>query len=310
MTLAILSHPDCLLHEMGPEHPESPARIHAIEDRLISAGLEFALRHYPAPSASREQLLRVHDEGYVQDLFRRSPGHGLVRLDQDTFMGPRTIDAGLRAAGAAVHGVDLVMTGEVNRAFCNVRPPGHHAGPSRAMGFCFFNNVAVAAAHALAQYDVQRLAILDFDIHHGNGTQDIFRDNSRVLFCSVFQHPLYPFSGTEEVPRHIVNVPLPAGARGRDLRAALSERWFGVVREFCPELILVSAGFDGYCLDGMSDTLLCEHDYAWVTRRIRELAEACADGRVVSVLEGGYALPDLGRCVKSHLDALLGGEAV
>ena len=221
MTIAIISHPDCALHEMGAHHPESPARLSAIQDRLVSSGLDYVLQHHDAPLASREQLCRVHDSEYVEHVFLKAPRQGQSWLDPDTSMNPHTLSAALRASGAAVLGVDLVMTGQANAVFCNIRPPGHHAEHNRAMGFCIFNNVAVAAAHALQVHKLERVAIVDFDVHHGNGTEDIFHDVPEILFCSTFQHPLYPNTGTHAMPEHIVNVALPAGTGGQAYRAAV-----------------------------------------------------------------------------------------
>ncbi len=305
MSIGFITHPECALHDMGPGHPESPARLSAIQDQLLASGLEMALRYYDAPLATREQLCRVHDPAYVDGIFRIAPGDGLVYLDGDTLMGPHTLSAALRAAGAAILGVELVMDGKNNQAFCNVRPPGHHAERNRAMGFCIFNNVAVAAAHGRQHYQLQRVAIVDFDVHHGNGTEDIFRDDPAVLFCSTFQHPFYPHTGANTRQQHIVNVPLPAGTNGRAFRDAVEQHWLPRLDDFKPELILVSAGFDGHVEDEMAGMALVESDYAWVTRQIKQLAEHYAKGRIVSTLEGGYALSALGRSVVAHLKAML-----
>ena len=307
MTIAFISHPDCARHDAGYAHPETPERLGAIHDRLIASGLELALRHHDAPLADREQLCRVHDPDYIDHIFAVAPADGHIRLDQDTGMGPHSLKAALRAAGAAVLAVDLVMSGQTRSAFCGVRPPGHHAESRRTMGFCLFNNVAVGAAHALQVYGLQRVAIVDFDAHHGNGTEEIFRDNPHVLLCSTFQHPFYPHTGCESVPGHIVNVPLKGGADGRAFREAVESRWLPELEAFRPELVLISAGFDAHVEDDMSDLCLVERDFAWVTRALEAVAAASAQGRVVSVLEGGYALPALGRSVAAHLDALLGG---
>lgn len=306
MTIAFISHPDCLLHEMGAGHPESPARLRAIQDQLISAGLDMALRHYDAPRVSREQLLRVHDADYVDGIFAASPAEGRAWLDPDTSMNPHSLDAALRAAGAAVLAVDLVLAGESRSAFCSVRPPGHHAGRGHAMGFCIFNNIAVAAAHALQAHGLERVAIADFDVHHGNGTEDIFRDEERLLFCSTFRHPYYPYSGADTVSPHIVNVPLPVATGGADFRAAVEENWLPALEGFAPQLLLISAGFDAHREDDMGGLQLREEDYAWVTRALNGLADRHAGGKVVSILEGGYALGALGRSVAAHLNALLG----
>lgn len=306
MAIAFISHPDCHLHEMGPGHPECPQRLAAIEDQLLTSRMDLALHRHEAPLASREALCRVHDPAYVDLIFRSAPEEGYARLDPDTLMNPHSVAAARRAAGAAILGVDLAMEGKVRQAFCSVRPPGHHAERSRAMGFCIFNNVAVGAAHALYRYDLERLAIVDFDVHHGNGTEDIFAAEPRVLFCSSFQHPFYPHSGTDTDGGHMAHIPLPAGTGGAAFRAAVETHWLPRLDAFAPQLVLVSAGFDGHREDDMADLALVEADYHWVTREILAVARRHAEGRVVSTLEGGYALSALGRSVVAHLDALLG----
>lgn len=305
MSIGFITHPDCALHDMGTGHPECPARLGAIQDQILASGMQLALQYYDAPLASQEQLFRVHDPAYVNEIFRIAPDEGRVYLDADTLMGPHSLNAALRAAGAAVLGVDLVMNGKNNQAFCSVRPPGHHAERHRAMGFCIFNNVAVGAAHARQQYQLQRIAIVDFDVHHGNGTEDIFRDDPDVLFCSTFQHPFYPHTGADTQRDHIVNVPLPAASGSQAFREAVEQYWLARLDAFKPELILVSAGFDGHVEDEMAGMALVENDYAWVTRQIKQLADRHASGRIVSTLEGGYALSALGRSVVAHLNAML-----
>jgi acetoin utilization deacetylase AcuC-like enzyme len=291
---------------MGDYHPESPARIHAIEDQLIAAGLMDYLQRHEAPEATREQLLRVHDAGHVDAIAAAAPRHGMVQLDPDTAMNPYSYPAALRAAGAVVLGVDLVMAGKAENAFCNIRPPGHHAERARAMGFCIFNNVAVGAAHALAAHGLNRVAIADFDVHHGNGTEDIFRDEPRVMLCSTFQHPFYPYAGADSGNEHIVNVPLAAGTGGEGFRAAVTERWLPALERFRPELLLISAGFDAHRDDDMAMLRLTEADYAWVTTELKHVAEKHAQRRVVSALEGGYELAALGRSALAHLKVLSG----
>jgi len=306
MTIAFISHSDCALHEMGLQHPESPARLSAIQDQLLSSGLDLILQHHDAPLASRAQLCRVHDPDYVAHIFLTAPEEGHIWLDPDTCMNPHSLSAALRAAGAVVLGVDLVMSGQADAAFCSVRPPGHHAERNKAMGFCIFNNIAVGAAHALQTYQLERVAIVDFDVHHGNGTEDIFRDVPEILLCSTFQHPFYPNTGSNVVSEHIINVPLPAGANSQTFRAAVESHWMPRLEAFQPELILISAGFDGHVEDDMANLNLVEQDFAWVTREIKTIADKYAEGRIVSALEGGYALSALGRSVAAHLDALLG----
>ena len=306
MPVAVISHPACRLHDMGEFHPERPARLDAIENQLISSGLSFVLRRYDAPRVEREHLERVHDPVYVRHVFESSPSTGTVHLDDDTVMMPATLEAALRAAGAVVQGVDMVMGGEASAVFCAVRPPGHHAERARAMGFCIFNNVAAGAAYALDVHGLDRVAIVDFDVHHGNGTEDIFKDEERVLFCSSFQSPFYPFSGIDTDSPHIVNLPFPAGTDGPAFRARVEAEWLPALDRFQPQLILISAGFDGHIEDDMSEMYLHTDDYAWITARLRDVALCHADGRIVSVLEGGYALSALGRSVAAHLDAFLG----
>jgi acetoin utilization deacetylase AcuC-like enzyme len=305
MSIAFISHPDCMLHVMEAGHPESPERLKVIEDQMLSSRLNVALQHYEAPLATREQLCRVHDSEYIEQIFSRAPQEGIVRLDQDTTMNPHSLVAALRAAGAVVLGVNLVMSGQNKLVFCNVRPPGHHAERKRAMGFCIFNNIAVGAAHALHEYHLKKVAIIDFDVHHGNGTEDIFQDNSSVLYCSTFQHPFYPYSGTDVESEHIINVALPVGAKGSQFRAAVTSYWLPILEAFKPELIFISAGFDAHIEDNMAGLELVETDFAWVTTKIKEIAEKHASGKIVSVLEGGYALSALGRSVATHIDALL-----
>jgi acetoin utilization deacetylase AcuC-like enzyme len=309
MTIALISHPDCALHEMGPGHPESPQRLSAIEDHLLASGLELAIRRFRAPLATREQLAQVHDEAYIDAIFAAAPKEGLVWLDTDTAMNPHSLNAAMRAAGSVVKAVDLVMGGEVSSAFCSVRPPGHHAERARAMGFCIFNNIAVGAAHALARYDLQRVAIVDFDVHHGNGTEQMFAGNPKILFCSSFQHPYYPHSDPTSHDHNIVKVPLPGGTSSGDFRRAIETNWCPPLHEFAPQLLMISAGFDGHREDDMAQLLLSDQDYGWVTRQVKMIADQYAGGRIVSTLEGGYALAALGRSVGAHLDALLGGAA-
>jgi acetoin utilization deacetylase AcuC-like enzyme len=304
MHTAYISHPLCLKHDMGAHHPEAPARLHVIEDRLIETGMLDHLQRYEAPEATREQLLRVHDAAYVDEVARLAPQQGMVQLDPDTSMNPYSYPAALRAAGAAVLGVDLVMSGEVVNAFCNIRPPGHHAERGRAMGFCIFNNVAVAAAHALEHHGLSRVAIADFDVHHGNGTENIFRDDPRVMLCSTFQHPFYPYVGADSGNAHIVNVPLPAGTGGTEFREAVMQHWLPALDAFQPELLLISAGFDAHRDDDMAMMALVDADYAWVTGELMKVAAKHAGGRIVSMLEGGYELPALGRSAAAHIKAL------
>lgn len=291
---------------MGAGHPECPARIQAIEDQLIASGLMPFLFHYEAPAASKTQLERVHDSEYIESIFTSSPDNGLIYLDPDTAMNSFSLEAALHAAGAAVKAVDLVMTGEAENAFCNIRPPGHHAGRNRAAGFCIFNNVAVAAAHALEHFGLNRVAIADFDVHHGNGTDDIFNQDERVMLCSTFRHPYYPYHGVNSSNNHIINVPLAAGASGVDFRTAVSEHWLPALDDFKPQLLLISAGFDAHREDDMGGLALRETDYSWVTEQLKKIAQLHANGKIVSTLEGGYALHALGRSAVAHIRVLAG----
>jgi acetoin utilization deacetylase AcuC-like enzyme len=291
---------------MGAHHPEQPARLSAIEDQLIASGVAPHLARYEAPLATDEQLARVHPIEYVQAIRDAAPERGTVHLDPDTAMNPHSLQAALRAAGAAVLAVDLILTGKAQTAFCAVRPPGHHACRVRPMGFCIFNNVAVAARHALHAHGLERVAIVDFDVHHGNGTEDIFEGDEHVLMASIFQHPFYPYSGTDHPASNMFNVPLAAGAGTRELREAVTETWLPALDEFRPELVLFSAGFDAHAEDDMAMLRFTDSDYAWVTRQVRQLAERHARGRMASVLEGGYALSALGRSVVQHLRVMAG----
>jgi len=306
MACAVITHPDCLKHDMGRHHPERPERLAAIEDQLIASGLGAHLQRHEAPLATDEQLARVHPVEYVRAIRDAAPETGTVHLDPDTAMNPFTLNAALRAAGAAVLATDLVIEKKVTAAFCAVRPPGHHACRARPMGFCIFNNVAVAARHALEAHRLERVAIVDFDVHHGNGTEDIFEDDPNVLMVSTFQHPFYPYSGTESPARNMVNVPLAAGAGSKQFREAVHEAWMPALSAFAPQLVIFSAGFDAHVEDDMAMLRLVDADYAWVTEQVREVAERHAGGRMVSLLEGGYALSALGRSAVQHLRVLAG----
>ena len=306
MSVGYITHEACMLHEMGDYHPEQPERLHAINDQLIASGIEPFLFHREAQHADKSHLVRVHDAGYVELVFASSPDHGLSYLDGDTAMCPKTLDAALFAAGANVQAVDMVMSDEVKRVFCAVRPPGHHAERDAAMGFCFFNNAAIAAAHAIEAHGLERVAIVDFDVHHGNGTEDIYSGNPQVLFCSTFQHPFYPGSGADTDVENIVNCPLESRAGGAEFRDAVETHWLPALEKFAPQLVVISAGFDAHVEDDMAHMRLREFDYAWVTRKLCEIADASAEGRIVSTLEGGYDLSALARSVTVHIKALMG----
>jgi len=304
MHTAYITHPTYLKHNMGGWHPESPLRLSAIDDQLHTARLFDYLAHHEALLVHRSQLLRVHDAAYIDLVEAAAPGEGFYALDPDTSMNPHSLDAAYHAAGGAVMGVDLVMRGEVDNAFIACRPPGHHATRNQAMGFCIFNNVAVAAAHALEAHGLERVAIVDFDVHHGNGTEDIFRDDPRVMLCSTFQHPFYPFCGADTASDHIVNLPLPAGTSGPAYREAFGARIMPRLEAFRPHMIFFSAGFDAHREDDMAQFGLVEADYVWITEQVVGVAARHAEGRIVSVLEGGYDLSSLGRSVAAHIKAL------
>src|SRR5262245_19874293 len=304
MATGFVTHPDCLKHDMGTHHPESPARLAAIDDQLIASGIAGYLEHYEAPRATTEQLARVHPREYIEAIRAAAPTRGIVHLDPDTAMNPSTWDAALRAAGAAVRATDLVIGKQAENAFCSVRPPGHHATRARAMGFCLFNNVAVAAMHAIEEHGLERVAIVDFDVHHGNGTEEIFSDDERVLMAGTFQPPFYPYSGTDHPAPNMVNVPLAAGTGSDGFRAAVERYWMPALESFQPQMIFFSAGFDAHIEDDMAMLRLVDEDYGWVTRKVKDIADRYSGGRIVSVLEGGYALSALGRSVVKHLRVL------
>ena len=290
---------------MGPYHPECPDRLRAISDRLITAGLDAHLRHYSAPVATELEIARVHGEEYLAALAAESPASGLHFLDPDTAMNPHSLSAARHAAGAVVHATNVVVNGECATAFCAVRPPGHHAERHRAMGFCLLNSVAIGAAHAMAQHGLERVAIVDFDVHHGNGTEDIFSDDPRVLMVSTFQHPLYPYSGFDHPAKNMVNIPLSAGTGSEGFRTAVRDHWLPALALHRPEMIFISAGFDAHRDDPLAGLELVEADYAWVTRELVAVAATHAQGRIVSSLEGGYNLSALGRSAAEHIRELV-----
>jgi len=303
--LALISHSDCMYHDAGAHHPENADRLHSINNQLIASGLEFIFRHYDAPLVEKEQLLRVHDPTYVERIIAMAPKEGSIKIDGDTVMSPGSLQAAQRAAGAGVLGADLIMNDEAGPIFCSVRPPGHHAEYNKAMGFCLFNNIAVAAAHILEKYGLERIAIVDFDVHHGNGTESIFKDDKRVLFCSSFQHPFYPYTGHASDTINLIDVPLSSGTKGPEFRQAIAEHWIPALNEFRPQFLFISAGFDAHALDEMGGLNLTEADYSWITGELVQIAKNHADGRILSMLEGGYNLPALSRSVISHIKAFL-----
>jgi acetoin utilization deacetylase AcuC-like enzyme len=308
MTTAFYTHAECRLHDMGPGHPECAHRLDAIADHLRATGLDLALAHHDAPLADLDALRRAHTAGYVSELddrLARVEASGeRVAFDPDTIACAHTRRAALRAAGAALAATEAVHRGEYRSAFCAVRPPGHHATRDEAMGFCFYNNVAVAARHALDVLGVQRVAIIDFDVHHGNGTEDIIAGDERVLMCSFFQHPLYPGSGTVPKGTNMINLPVAPYTRGPELRSLIDANWMARLEAFAPQMVFVSAGFDAHREDELGQLGLVEADYEWITRRIKDVADRHAQGRIVSCLEGGYNLGALARSVAAHLRVL------
>ena len=306
MKAAYLSHASSSRHEMGAGHPECPDRVSVIADRLLMRGLLDCMESFDAPQATDEQLSRAHDARHVAELRARAPSEGYAQIDPDTAMNPHTLTAALHAAGAAVRATELVGREGYLRAFCNLRPPGHHAERAQAMGFCFFNNVAVGIRHALDVLGFERVALIDFDVHHGNGSEDILAGDDRVLMVSTFQSRLYPFSGEEPKGSNMCNVALRPYSDGGALREAVSERWLPALRDFAPQMVFISAGFDAHRDDEMGQLGWTDADYGWVTREVVALAEETAGGRVVSVLEGGYNLPALARSTELHVRGLLG----
>jgi len=306
MATAIYTHPVCEQHDMGTGHPECPARLSSITSALEAAGLSEQLDQRQAPQAEQESLALAHPASYVRQIFEAAPAEGRVSLDGDTSMNTFSLEAARRAAGAAIAAVDAVMAGEVQNAFCQTRPPGHHAEREQAMGFCLFGNVAIAAKHALDFHGLERVAIVDFDVHHGNGTEDLVKGDQRILFCSSFMHPHYPGYFGKNVPGMRINTPLSGGADGDVFRAAINDHWLPALREQKPQMIFISAGFDAHKDDPLGGLALVEDDFHWATRQFMQVADETADGRVVSVLEGGYNLSALGRSAAAHVQALLG----
>jgi len=305
---AYITHPDCTRHEMGPHHPECPERLGAINDMLLTKGLLDYMAPYDAEPATVDQLERAHAALYVQELIAASPTEGYHHVDPDTSMNPHTLQAALRAAGAVVQATDLVLGGKAPSAFCNIRPPGHHAERDSAQGFCFFNNVAVGIRHALDVHGLQRVALIDFDVHHANGSEDILMGDERVLMCSIYEKGLFPDSGESHDGPNMVNVGLPARMGSDAFREAVLEQWLPALDAFAPQLIYISAGFDAHREDDMGNLALVEADYAWVTQQIMRLADRHCRGRVISCLEGGYALSALARSTAAHVRSLIGAD--
>ena len=306
MSTAFISHPDCHDHDTGDGHPENARRLSAIEDRLLASRISDFVRYLDAPEVTREQLLRAHTEQYLAMIDAVMPRQGYVRLDPDTVVSPGTLQAAKRAAGSVVLAVDQIMSGEIRNAFCSVRPPGHHAEQGRALGFCIFNNIAVGVKHALEAYGLKRVAVVDFDVHQGNGTEDILLGDDRVLYCSTFQHPFFPYTTLPENSENVISIPLDASAKSAEFRAAVTDHWVPALERFKPEMIFVSAGFDAHQDDDMSYVSLTDADFSWVIGEIMRIANISADGHIVSALEGGYEIHSLARCVETHIRVLMG----
>lgn len=308
MLTAFITHTDCLKHDMGQGHPECPDRLWAINDHLLRKGLMELMLQYDAPEVRKEQLLHAHDALYLAELEAASPEQGYAHVDPDTSMNPHTLQAARRSAGAGVLAVDLVLEGKASSAFCAVRPPGHHAERNAAMGFCFYNNIAVAALHALSTGEVSKVAVIDFDVHHGNGTENILAGDERVLMVSTFEKNLYPFSGDTPLGPNMCNVGLPPRSNGEALRAAVTEHWIPALEAFKPEILFISAGFDAHREDDMSNLRWTDADYGWVSSQLVAFANKHCKGRIVSMLEGGYETGALGRAVAAHVAALIGAD--
>lgn len=302
MTVTIFSHPSCLRHDVGADHPEQPARLHAITDQLLSSGLEYVVQQRDATAATDEQLALAHDKAYIASVIARRPEQGLVWLDDDTAIMNKSLYAARHAAGAVINAVDLVMQHTEQQAFCAIRPPGHHAESAQAMGFCIFNNIAVGAAYALKHYQLERIVIVDFDVHHGNGTEQIFKNDPRVLFCSSFEHPFYPFTDPASSPL-LLKIPLSGNSDGQEFRRKATDLWLAQIRKFQPQLVMISAGFDAHIEDEMAHLKWTEADYHWIAQQLKQIANECCEGRIVACLEGGYALSALGRSVVAMLKA-------
>jgi len=304
MSTAIISHADCRRHQIDNMHPEQPSRIDDISDRLIASGLEYSLDHLDAKDVLNADLLRVHGVSYIRSLYEKIPPQGIVNIDSDTQMCNATLKAANKAAGAGVQAVDLILNGQHQAVFCNVRPPGHHAFSDKASGFCFYNNIAIAASHALEHSGIDRVAIIDFDVHHGDGTEDIFKDNSNVLFCSLFQHPFYPFSSAQSQNDLHIKSPMSAGEGSLEFRKIVEQQWLPEIAAFKPQLLLISAGFDSHRHDDMGHINLEDSDYAWVTTVLSDYTKDTDCLGIVSMLEGGYESGVLGRSALAHIRSL------
>jgi acetoin utilization deacetylase AcuC-like enzyme len=309
LPLLLLTHPACAAHVPPPGHAEKPERLAAVVDAIRDTYPDLPWAE--APLATREQLARVHDEALIRQVLDTPVAEGTVRLDEDTFLSPGAAEAALRCAGSGVAAVDAVLADRARRVFCAVRPPGHHATRDTAMGFCFFSSIAVAAAHALEAHGLERVAIVDFDVHHGNGTQAIFENDPRVVFCSSHQLPLYPETGYahERGVGNIFNAPLPPGTSSEGFRAAWAETLLPAIEAHRPQLLFISAGFDAHQRDPLAQLELEAVDYLWITGQLRDIARRHCDGRIVSMLEGGYDLQALGESAAAHVGALVADGA-
>jgi acetoin utilization deacetylase AcuC-like enzyme len=303
---AFISHPACMLHDMGADHPESANRIDAIQSALIEQGLADFIHKVPSQKVPREILEQTHSPKHVNSIEMHSPPEGhYYAIDPDTHMNSHSLEASLYAAGSGIVAIDGIFSKTFNNAFCGVRPPGHHAEKNSAMGFCLFNNVAIAATYAKQKYQLKRIAIVDFDVHHGNGTEDIVTDDPAILFCSSYQYPFYPFSIPEKAVQNCLHYPMPAGTGSMDFRQCYADRVFPILHKFKPQLILISAGFDGHCSDPLAQWNLVDEDYSWVTKELVAIAKRYCDGKIVSFLEGGYDLSALSSGATAHIRELM-----
>ena len=306
MSTAFISHPDCHDHDTGEGHPENAQRLSVIEDRLLASRISDFTRYLDAPEVTKEQLLRAHTAEYLEMIDAVMPREGYARLDPDTVISPKTLQAAKRAAGSVILAVDQVMSGQIRNAFCCVRPPGHHAESDRALGFCIYGNIAVGVKHALEAHGLKKVAVVDFDVHQANGTEDILIGDDRVLYCSIFQHPFFPYTSIPENSERVVSIPLEASAASAEFRSAVTDHWVPALEQFQPEMIFISAGFDAHRDDEMSYVNLTDADFRWVTEEMVRIADISASGRIVSALEGGYELHSLARCTEAHIRVLMG----
>lgn len=305
MTVCLFGHDRCLQYEVGHDHPESAARLHAIYDQLLTSGLSYVLEQRDGRLAEQKELYLAHDSHYIDQLFLNIPAKGSMWLDDDTQCSASMLRAALYSVGAGLSAIDYVMQAPDKKAFCLVRPPGHHAHYASAKGFCVFNNIAIAARYALEHYGLKRIAILDFDVHHGNGTEDIFKEDPQVRFFSSFQHPYYPYTSPQSDSASIIKMPLDAGTTGQEYKARWLREWLPELEQFKPELLLVSAGFDGHLEDDMGQMKLVDADFLWLGEQVKTISKAYCQGRVVSMLEGGYEHSPLARSVVQYIKGQL-----